>query len=337
MKKLLCLLACLLLLTGCAAHVELNMMAVCLGVDAGEAGVGLTVRAPDYTGSPQEGQDGYLTLSADGATWEQAVDALYAQAPAALQFGQLREVAVSRAAFERMPPERLLRLIDQLPGIRSHALVTVCPGAAREYVGAMKPKVGKRLSKYLDITLAHAETEGRIPATSLSCAVRDLSGHWRDPILAWTAGGGYALGTAAGGQLTGSQVQLFRLIRGEKQNYRLLWQGRACGVSPRGAAQLTVETENGQDTLRLYLPVTLTYSVYEDPPAPGAEEALRGEVEELLKALQAFGCDALGFGCQAVRGYATLPEWLNSDWPRRYRQAAARVELDVLLRQEAER
>lgn len=337
MKKLLPLLLCLLLLPGCAAQVELSMMAVCLGVDADADGIALTVKSPDYTSGAKEDKNGYTTLTAQGETWPRAVDALYAAAPVSLHFGQLREIVISRAAFEALPPEELLGYIDQLPGVRSHALVAVCPGTAREAVKAMEPVIGKRLSKYLDIALAHAEAEGSIPATSLSCAVRDLSGPWRDPVLAWTEGGAYALGDGPGGYLTEAQTQLLRLIRGEDQSYRLAYGDRIFGASRRRRARLSLHSADGQDTLMLTLPVTLTYSVYENPPAPGAEVALRTEIEALLRALQDLGCDALGFGCMAVRDYATLPLWLQSGWPERYRRAAVSVTVDVRCRQEAAR
>lgn len=328
MKKLLILLL-ILPLTGCVGRIELSTMAICLGLDGDADGVTLTVKFPDYSDSP----DGYKLASARGDTWEEAVSALYAAAPASLHFGQLREVVIGQGAFDFYAPCDLLSWADQLPGMRSHALMAVCPGTAQAYIADMQPAIGKRLSKYLDIALSHIEAEGRIPATALSCAVRDLSGPWRAPLLAWTEGGAYALGEGERGLLTAEQVQLFRLITGESQQYRL--QGLGCSL--RGRARLAVDTENGQETLYLRLPVMLTYSVYQNPPAPGAEEILRQQITDFLRRLQALGCDALGFGCVAVRAYDTLAAWLQSGWPERFRRAEVRVEVEAEYRQEAER
>lgn len=332
MKKLLCLLLPLLLLTGCAGRIELALMAVCLGVDVDAAGVTLTVKSPDYTGEKKEQEKGYATLSVRGGDWGQAVAALYAQSPAAPQFGQLREIVISESSFAYLPPQRLLRCVDQLPSLRAHALVTVCPGSAADAVAAMTPGIGKRLSKYLDISLAHFEDQGILPATSLSSALRDLGGPWRDPVLAYAGdnGGGYAIGTAGTLILTGREVQLLRLMKGESQDYLLSFGGGHYGVSLRGRAACRA----ADDALTLALPVYLTYSLYSDPPAPGAEQALQAEIEALLARLQGIGCDALGFGCQAVRNYPTLPAWLQSDWPQRYRQAAIRVDVQAQARQQ---
>ena len=329
MKKLLVLLLLIIPLAGCEGRIELSTMAICLGIDGDAEGIALTVKYPDYG----DDSDGYKLTSARGATWTEAVSALYAATPASLHFGQLREVVIGQGAFDFYAPGDLLSWADQLPGIRAHALTAVCPGTAKSHIEAMQPAIGKRLSKYLDIALSHIETEGRIPATALSCAVRDLSGPWRAPLLAWTEGGAYALGIRQRGLLTPEQMQLFRLITGESQQYRL----GSLGCHLRGRTKMAVETENGQDTLLLRLPVTVTYSVYENPPAPGAEEKLQQEITDLLRRLQTLGCDALGFGCMAVRQYDTLAAWLQCGWPERFCQAQVRVEVEAKYRQEEER
>ena len=341
MKKraaaLLCL--CVLALTGCAGRIELCLMAVCLGVDVGPEGVTLTVKCPDYTGSGQEDPSGYLTLSASGPDWPRAVEALMAAAPAQLHFGQLREAVISRDSFAHLPAPRLLALIDRLPSVRSHAMAAVCPGTARKYIENTQPLIGKRLSKYLDITLQHSAREGSIPSTSLACALRDAGNGWRDPLLAWAAPGGEAGACALGaaGQITlftAEETQLYHLIRGESQGWLLPWAGRYYGVTPRRAAHLSIEETGGRTTLVLRLPVTIVYSEYEEAPGPGAAAALEEAAAALLRRLQAGGCDALGYGCVAVRKYRTLQDWQGSDWPRRYREADVRVEAEARYRQQ---
>ena len=333
MKKLCCLLLVLPLLTGCSQRIELAVMAVCLGVDADAEGVTLTLKAPDYSGGKQEGQNGYATLSGHGADWTRAVADLYARAPAMPQFGQLREIVIGEDALRAIPPKELFASIDSLPSLRVHALVTVCPGSAADRIRAAKPEIGKRMSKYLDISLRYHEQQGNIPATSLGCALRDLTGPWRDPVLAYSdgeTGGGYALGDREAAILSAQEVRLFRLLQGESQDYLLRDGGRYLGVQPRGRAKCRI----ADGALILTVPVYLTYSLHDDPPRPEAEDALRDAVEALLHRLQAAGCDALGFGCAAARQYGTLTDWLHCGWPDRYRAAPIRVEIDSKVRQQ---
>ena len=336
MKKALCLLliGAMLPFCGCSQRIELAFVAVCLGVDAREDGVTLTVKCPDYTGDKQDGeQSGYTTLSVKGADWPRAVAALYAAAPVTPQFSQLREIIIGEGSFLYMPPERLFACVDQLPGLRVHALVTVCPGSAAGQVESLNPEIGKRLSKYLDISLKHYEQQGVLPATSLSGALRDLGGCWRDPVLAYSGGGearGYAIGSLGTLLLTPEEVQLYRLIRGESQSYMLASDGRFYGTASRGRARRSV----AGNTLILELPVYITYSLYDEPPGPGAALKLQEEIQAFLHRLQSVGCDALGFGCAAVQGFSTLPEWLASGWPQRYAGADIQVVVEGKARQQ---
>lgn len=333
MKRILCLVLAALSLSGCAARGELALMAVCLGADVSAEGVTLTVKCPDFTGKDEAG-GGYAIYSASGSDWTRAVAALYAACPSAPQFSQLREIVIGEESFQWMPPERLLALIDQLPGVRVHALATVSAVPAADLVDQLMPEIGKRLSKYLDVSLRHYEEQGVIPATSLSCALRDVSGPWRDPVLAYTDGaeevGGYALGTAGGLRLSREEIQLYRLLQGEKSACLLEYGGRYYGAAGRGPIRKRVSG----DALLLELPVSITYSLADERPAPGAEAALEDRVRALVEKLQAAGCDALGFGCRAARDYATLPDWLASGWPDRYRALSLRVEISAQYRQQ---
>ena len=341
MRKIAWLLICCLALTGCAGRVELSLMAIALGVDADEGGVTLTLKAPDYSAASQDkaAQKGYLTLSARGETWEAAVAALLASSPLDIRFGQLREVAVSRQALAHHALRELLGGVDRLPNVRSHALVLLCPGEARTLIEAQQPVIGKRLSKYLDLSMQHAQAQGDIPTTTLACALRDLTGPWRDPLLTWAEatpeGVAYAGGWAVSGEgevtpLTGHEVQLYRLLTGERQRLRFDYQGQVLGAEVRGGVDQAV----AGNALVLRVPVTVLYSLYEEAPPPGAAEALRQEVVALMGKLQAAHCDALGFGNWAVREYADLDAWLASGWPARYAASEVRVEVVAAYRQE---
>ena len=261
------------------------------------------------------------------------------EAPLEIRFGQLREVVVGQGARERHLLAELLGWADRLPNVRSHALVILCPGEARDLVEGQQPVIGKRLSKYLDLSMQHAQQQGDIPTTTLACALRDMTGPWRDPLLtAAEAGaegvryeGAWAVG--AGGEttyLSGREVQLFRLLQGEKQALLVECGGRSFAVEGRGGVERAVVG----DTLRVRLPVTLIYSLYEQAPPPETARVLEEELAALVHKLQQARCDGLGFGCDAVRQYARLGDWLASDWPGRYAQARVEVRVEARARQE---
>ena len=49
-----------------------------------------------------------------------------------------------------------------------------------------------------------------------------------------------------------------------------------------------------------------------------------------MQKLQTLACDALGFGCIAVRGSLSIPAWERRNWPAEYAGAAVRA--SVFLR-----
>ena len=52
---------------------------------------------------------------------------------------------------------------------------------------------------------------------------------------------------------------------------------------------------------------------------------------QLIAKLQAAGCDALGFGYLAARGYADIPSWEAGGWRERYQRAQVRAAADVRI------
>ncbi len=373
MKKLLALLLIFCLcfpLGGCTHRLDLCLMVVAIGIDLSDTDIRITVKSPDYSagekGGGEEGGAGYLTLSSTGVDWSHAYMQLVSTAPLSLRFGQLREVVVSQSSLDRMPLKQLLGFVDHLQNVRSHAMVIICREDAKTFVENQTPAIGKRLSKYLDLSLQQHERSGLIPTTTLGSALRDMACNWSDPLFAYAAlsggeqppaqgeplsltGGDVssdgekdaqyvgALAMGCAGEytlLTGFETQLYHLIIGKDQQLLFQLGAHYYAAKPRGNARMRIEKTGGKDTLVLSLPVTVIHSLYAGMPGDGAAAFLEAEIVALIKKLQSVGCDALGYGSLAVRSYDTLYQWQASAWPERYRDAEVRVEVSVRCRQE---
>lgn len=381
MKRLLLFLlifSCALPLTGCENSLDLSLMVVSMGVDVHAQGVTVTIKAPDYSAAAQSGggdegssqsggAQGYLTISVTGTDWAHAMMLLSASTPRKLHFTQLREVAVGLDSLQRIPLPELLAYIDRIQSVRSHAVLVMCPGKAQEFIARQQPYIGKRLSKHLDATLQVYAQNGYIPTTSLSAALRDYMGYWRDPLVAYAsvniqkeAGqpqngqpvdelggdlpregldtaeyvGAFAMGAyGAYTLLTGYEMQLYNLITGHDQLLLFGYDGRYYGAERVRPVQLRIE-ENAQSlTLVLDLSVNILYSIYSGPPERGVTAYLEGEISALLHKLQSVSCDALGYGSVAVRAFADLHSWNAWQWPARYRQASVIVRIDASMQQ----
>lgn len=321
-------------------------------------------------GGQSQQEENYLNISVTGNTWEHAMSLLHAATPRSLRFGQLREVVISLDAAQSGQLQNILTQVDILQNARTHAKVIICKGKAQDFLKNQKSAIGKRLSTYLDVTLDSLREKGYIPTATLSSLLRDLSSTWRDPLIAFAAFAGEnqqgadeaqqdrpvdqlsgtlpvqgsamgeyvgALAVGSTGDfalLTGYEVQLYHLLTGEVGSMAFGVDGQYFDVLPRGKSRLSIKTENGQEVLCLHLPVTVEYSAFREAPTQDIALHLQREAEALIKKLQAASCDALGYGCVAVRKYLTLFDWAQSGWESRYKAAQVRVEVDVTLRQQ---
>lgn len=380
-RRFLLLLSLCLLLCGCSDGLSKSLMVITMGVDIGENGYTLTIKAPNYGatgGSSDQAQQGgqsqqeenYFNLSVTGTTWEHAMSLLHAATPRMMRFGQLREVIISLDAAKSGHLMNILTQVDILQNVRTHAKVIICRGTAQDFLKNQKSAIGKRLSTYLDVTLDSLREKGYIPTATLSSLLRDLSSTWRDPLIAFAAFAGEseqgedtaaddrpvdllpgtlpvagssmgeyvgALAVGSGGDfalLTGYEVQLYHLLTGEKESMAFGVDGQYFDVRPRGKSRLSLAKENGQEVLCLHLPVTVEYSAFRDAPTQDIALHLEREAEALIRKLQSASCDALGYGCVAVRDYLTLFDWAQSGWNSRYKAADVKVEISVTLRQQ---
>jgi len=320
--------------------------------------------------SEGKGDENYLNLSVTGKSWEHAMSLLNAATPRLLRFGQLREIVIGKDTAQQNELNAILTQVDILQNVRTHAQVIICEGEAQAFLKAQKSTIGKRLSTYLDVTLDSLRQKGYIPTATLSALLRDLNCTWRDPLIAYAAFQGEestgedtahldrpvdqqagslprqgtdmgeyvgALAVGAQGQrtlLTGYEVQLYHLLMGEKQSMALGVDEKYFDVSARAGKKMRLLEEGGREVLYVYLPVTVDYSAFREYPHEDVAGQLQTEAERLLRKLQAGGCDALGYGCIAVREYRTMFDWAAADWPKRYQAAGVRVEVDVLFRQQ---
>ena len=71
-----------------------------------------------------------------------------------MRFGQLREIVIGMDAAQQRQLVPILTQVDILQNVRTHAQVIICRGEAKDFLSRQKSVIGKRLSTYLDVTLA---------------------------------------------------------------------------------------------------------------------------------------------------------------------------------------
>ncbi len=338
MSRLLCLALLLpMLLTGCSASSgEKQIFPICISMDRLTDGrLQLAVQVNTMT-SDKAAE--YAVFTAAGDDFDQTLEILGASMPYPLHFGQLRLCLIGEelAAGEELPA--LLAPLGRLYTINRGAAVMIACGNAAEVMAAQKPDLGVRLSTYLDQLLARLRQERLTPSETLGELLILTGSGYRDPLLGLCAvnqaagpdegasdQGGQQSGAEGGSQpvfgRTGSiaigepspgndlprELQAGSLPR--KGGNPVEYTGCAAVGDDRAAILLTAT----QTRLILTLRETARISGLTETSArvtlPESGGVSPQEAADVLSLLQNAGCDVLGLGAAAARGYMTEDAW----------------------------
>lgn len=182
-RALIFLLALLLPLLGGCQSVQLDKKALCLmlAVDEKEGETLLTAVFPKLTGG-QKDEAEYTQIAVTAQDLEQALDKLRAATPYQLCFEQLRLLALGEKVT-RKDVSPIIHTLCAVPRTRMSAAVLVAGGEASEFVEAIKPDFGNRVSKFLSFKLDKLARQGLTPRATLGRTQRELISGRQDCLL----------------------------------------------------------------------------------------------------------------------------------------------------------
>ncbi len=362
MKKCALLLAALLL-SGCSAvgQIEGQAFAVAMAVDMDDYGnVTVSVKFPSY-GAKEEGGDGksdYLLASGIGKDFSDALYALNAAMPRALNLTQVKSFIVSAKVASSELFITILRHVKLIFRLDGETKLVVAEDNAGKLLAALQPLIGLRLSDTLVTELARYEQLGTIPhgtvsgafyaagsiygdATAVLAAVSDepdAAGSPEDSIAGRLAregenkdeyfGAALFRGGMMVGRLTGRQTQLLRLVAG---GYGLMPMQTGQGtvrVGRQGPISVCVDLTGEAPR------ITVAFTAgAEDTDGDLDEGALRRELTEGLNEItalcQRLGVDPFDYARHAAAQFLTIGDWLAYDWRSRFPGAEVRYLLKV--------
>ena len=366
------LFACLLL-GGCGngREIEEYLFPIMLGLDAaGENQLQITVKALSGNAGASGSEDaqemggdtGYITLSATGHDYVQALSLLRATIPRTLNLSQMREVVISETLARSQAMAPLLSDIQRYDRANGNATLVVCAGRAQEVLEKQQAYVGTRISRYLEILLSQYQEKGTIPYATLLSASRAFSGDTMAPLAVYVAINEFdarlpvseenTLGMLPGhldrespnpveymgsavfsagrmtGTLTGAQTQMLRMLTGDFTTLQYSVDGVEYVLRRLWPAHRSVRTRPSGESLcaQLWLSAqALDGTPVADPDA--LAQGLAQDARALLSLLQALGADAAGFGRTQLWRHLTLASWAASGWPDRYANCDIEVEI----------
>jgi len=359
--------ALLFALTGCSGYqLENRVLAVCMALDLTEDPhnrLQISVQISTAEGGETEGS--YAIISARGKDWFDALGMLRGVSTHILSFTQLRAIVVSEALSQDALFFALLEDIYQMPQMRSNTYVLVAMGDARTFLESSKPDIGVSLSKYIDIVILNTIRQGYAPHSTLGELVRDMGSAGNsgaaplvmlgaavkegdpphlpprnphdllpDQLVSEGSGNIRLMGAAVTdgkrtvGTLTGYEVQLLMLLRGQAEEILCYAADASVMVRLKKKPRLSI-CFGAPEVLHVNV-FLFGYALPDEiSSAEEAAEVICADLEALIKKCQALRADAIGFGQIAIRGFDTIPRWEKYDWISRFVHADVKINVEI--------
>lgn len=364
---LIALLACAaLLLCGCgvSGEVENQAYVLVLGVDRLDDGqLELTARIPKIgkskAGESGEGGGDYLTFSASGGDYPQALEALEQATPRQMNLSHIELLVASEALAREEGFATLVSQIAETPHLYTTARFVVCEGRARDFIEAQETVIGTRLSSEINAMLEHYAQRGTIPDARFADAHYLLGSVYGDPVAILGATAQPAESPALSlispssptegvsspmgqrffgaalfregrmvGALDARQSMLMNLIRGDVRAIPFECDGRSYTLTVEGRVKREVRLEDGGMALR----VTVRLSTLDDvcnEDAARLEDDLEIALRDVINECRRVGAEPFGFAERATGHFTTLDAWRKFDWRAKYAQAQVETEVSI--------
>ncbi|MBQ8505995.1 MAG: hypothetical protein IJ466_00950 [Clostridia bacterium] len=362
-----------MLLGGCAEsrQAENQAYVIAMGLDrTEEGGIEISAQIPKISGSQNSESGGgskssgnYLPISAAAADYVTALERLNWSVPRELNLSQIKIIIISRALASEADFGELMQELVNTEQLFAAADVVVCEGSAKEFVNALSPTLGTRLSADIESTIEHYQSLGVMPDCSLANLNYYTQSVYSDPLAGYAILSGEGAETskaqpasALGGSpqeimqsaeseittrylgaavfangsfrgvLNGDQAILTNLINNSLDSFRYVFDGDTLELSPMGQCRISVDTKENPARIAISLNLSIS-GQNKTPDVNKLREALKGDMMEAISLARDMGADPFGFAEAAARDFLTLQEWLDYDWRSRFQDAEIEIKL----------
>lgn len=367
-------------LSGCSqsSQVENQAFVLVMGLDRTQDGqLELCVQLPRISGGSSPGGEGgsdgasdnYIQLSVTGNNFDSALERLRWASPRSLDLAQMKLVVISRSLAEEAGFREVIRQIAQTERLFTAARVTVCEGSARDFVEAIEPIIGTRLSTDINAMFEHFIELGYIPKARLAELFYQTESFYSDPMVSYSmlaesaqpdesskdeatpaaALAGYAntfsenyesdvpnryLGAAvfSGGQLCGTltgQQTLFANLLRNELN-TFHYEFDGQTLSMSPVSAFSLNVDTRTNPVRLKVSGQLSIAAHDRvTEADVLLENLKSDIQSTITAAQEMRADPFGFAERAAAKFTVLGDWIAFDWREKFSQAEVEINLTI--------
>jgi len=364
------LLAAASILCACtrAAQLEDQAYILVMGLDRTQNGIEMCVSIPKISGGGQQGSSGsddenYMNLSIKANDFEDALEKMDWASPRSVNYSQLKLIVISKELAQLEQMRALIESIAQTERLYTATKVAVCEGSAVEFVEAIKPFIGIRISTDIEAMFDHYNDRGYLPESSLAdlfyqtvsvysdpmtaCAILDkkapeesnvkaasalsgsveqVSGEYQSDIPTRYLGAALFKDGIMRGNLNGEQTVIVNLLRNELDSFRYSCDGQSLEFVP--ARNTFIKVDTSTEPVKITLNLRLSFSAQERIPDENIlRSSLKDDILKTIDAARELGCEPFGFAERAARKFLTLESWIDYNWKDRYKTA----DIDVII------
>lgn len=365
----------MLLLCGCsrASQVEDQAYVLVMGLDRHMDGqLVMSVQIPKISGSAGENGSGgsgenYMQMSVTAGNFEAALEKLDWASPRNVNLSQMKLIVISQSLASEKDFGELIANIAQTERLFTATKVAVCEGSAKDFVAAIRPHIGLRVSTDIESMFDYYNDRGYVPESSLADLYYQTESVYSDPMVSYALLNEAALkkqeekksvpasaflediqhtsdsyeseiptrflGAAVFSDgslrciLNQGETILVNLLRNELDSFRYENNGQSLELVPTRRVYLSVDTD--AEPVKIKANIKVSYAAQEKTPDEAAlRRDLANDLETLIAYTQQMNIEPFGFAERAARKFLTLSDWMEFDWKKQYANADVEVKLD---------
>lgn len=362
MKRLICALLPLILLSGCAPsyRIENQAHAVSMGIDLKDGKMTVIVQVPKLGASSQKGgaseSSNYQIYSAEAENFESAYNILESTLPQQLNLTHLKTIVFSEAFAGS---DQFMKTIDTFMNVflvTGSANVIVTKKNAEMLIENQKPHIGIRLSITIPSMLSYHAEKGYIPDCTLSSLYAGLKGRYSTALcpLSDTADNSDAkddpfnagaipregdnkneyMGAAVFGrekmvgQLNGYEMQLAHFLMDESGRIADFASPYAVRISARKKrdVKIQLDEEKAEIEVTLYLDCA---ALDNKTDLKDVEKSLISDFESVVDNCRKLGAEPFGFSKIAAKKFRDYETFEKYDWLSKFREANIKITVEL--------
>lgn len=357
-----------------ASQVENHAYVLIMGLDQTQDGqIKMTVKVPKISSNTSENENAssansnYIKFAVVANNYEACLEKLDWASPRDLNLSQIKLIVLSRQLAESSQCRAIVKNIAQTERLYTATKVTVCDGNAAEFVSAIEPKIGMRMSMDINAMFEHYVDSGYVPESSLAELFYQTESIYSDPMVSFAllensqdvqaqqsaaqksasalSGDVFSVSKSydsdiltrflgacvfVDGEMKGVLSGTESIIAGLMRNEVEVFHYECDeqNITIVPARPVYVKVDTSASPLHIKIDAKLSVAAQENlPNMDKLRTSLTDDIYSTIEAARKMGAEPFGFAEQAAKNFLTMEDWRTYNWKQKF--ADAEIEIDL--------